>query len=75
MPGTRITDHQYRNYMKAKKLGFTQTVSAAKAGFSERSGRTVNSKVNMYHNLNAKYTTLIVNKVLVVRFYELMKKS
>lgn len=41
MPGKRITDHQYRNYMKAKKLGFTQTVSAAKAGFSVRSGRAL----------------------------------
>jgi transposase InsO family protein len=41
MPGKRITDQQYRKYMEAKKLGYTQSISSAKAGFSERSGRTL----------------------------------
>lgn len=41
MPGKRITDQQYRLYMTLRKSGRTQEVSSAKAGFSERSGRTL----------------------------------
>jgi hypothetical protein len=41
MPGKRITDQQYRLYMKTRKLGQTQAISAAKAGISERSGRAL----------------------------------
>ena len=41
MPGKRITDIQYEVYMKNKNLAFNQEVAAAKAGFSERSGRNL----------------------------------
>ena len=41
MPGKRITDKQYEVYMKFKNLEFNQEVAAAKAGFSERSGRNL----------------------------------
>lgn len=41
MPGKTITDQQYRLYMNTRKLGQTQVISAAKAGISERSGRTL----------------------------------
>ncbi|AIK95709.1 IS21 family transposase [Candidatus Odyssella acanthamoebae] len=39
MPGKTITDHQYRLYMQTRKSAHTQKLSAAKAGFSERTGR------------------------------------
>ena len=39
MPGTHITDRQVRRYMEHRRQGNTQFVAAAKAGFSERSGR------------------------------------
>lgn len=39
MPGKTITDKQYRLYMQIRKSGYTQKVSAAKAGISERTGR------------------------------------
>lgn len=41
MPGKLITNQQYRLYMKARTSGHTQVISAAKAGFCERSGRTL----------------------------------
>lgn len=41
MPGKTITNQQYRLYMELRKLGVPQTISAAKAGFCERSGRTL----------------------------------
>lgn len=41
MPGKTITDQQYRLYMKTRKLGKSQVISSAKAGISERSGRTL----------------------------------
>lgn len=41
MPGKTIKDQQYRLYMKIRKSGQTQVISAAKAGISERSGRTL----------------------------------
>lgn len=40
MPGTRITDQQVRLYMHHRQT-HTQAVAAAKAGFSERSGRRI----------------------------------
>lgn len=43
MPGKRITDQQYRLYMTSRTLGLTQAISSAKAGFSPRSGRTLES--------------------------------
>src|SRR5512132_2041594 len=38
MPGMPITDRQVRRYMEQRRLGATQAVAAAKAGFSERRG-------------------------------------
>ena len=39
MPGMLITDRQVRRYMEQRRLGATQVVAAAKAGFSERTAR------------------------------------
>src|SRR5512134_1429780 len=39
MPGMPITDLQVRRYMEQRRLGATQAVAAAKAGFSERTAR------------------------------------
>src|SRR5260221_734507 len=39
MSGLHITDRQVRRYMASRKAGDTQAVAAARAGFSERSGR------------------------------------
>lgn len=39
MSGKRITDQQGKLYMSARRLGHSQSVAAAKAGFSERTGR------------------------------------
>lgn len=41
MPGKRIKDQQYYVYIKARNKGMTQVTSAAKAGFSERTGRNL----------------------------------
>ena len=41
MPGQRITDHQIRLYMTARKQGDSQPIASAKAGISERSGRRI----------------------------------
>ena len=41
MSRKRINDHQYRVYMALRRRGMTQVTSAAKAGFTERSGRTL----------------------------------
>lgn len=41
MPGIWITTRQVELYMHLRKEGLTQAVSAAKAGISERSGRTI----------------------------------
>jgi hypothetical protein len=41
MPRKRINDQQYHVYMSLRRKGMTQVTSAAKAGFSERSGRTL----------------------------------
>jgi len=44
MPGKRITCQQYGLYMKFKKSGLNQNICAAKAGFSERSGRNLEKR-------------------------------
>jgi hypothetical protein len=41
MAGKHVTDRQVRRYMESRKAGYTQTVAAARAGFSERTGRRV----------------------------------
>ncbi len=41
MPGKWLTSHQKDVYMVARKKGFSQMTSAAKAGMSERSGREI----------------------------------
>lgn len=41
MPRKRINDQQYRVYMSLRRKGMTQVTSASKAGFSERTGRTL----------------------------------
>ena len=44
MPGKRITCQQYELYMKLKKSGLNQSISSAKAGFSERSARNLEKR-------------------------------
>jgi transposase InsO family protein len=39
MSGKRVTDRQVRRYMDSRKDGHTQAAAAARAGFSERTGR------------------------------------
>jgi len=41
MPGKRINDQQYGVYMLLRRKGMSQVTAAAKAGFSERTGRTL----------------------------------
>src|SRR5690242_14687650 len=41
MPGKRINDQQYGVYMSSRRKGMTQVTSAARAGLSERIGRTL----------------------------------
>lgn len=41
MPGKKITIQQVKVYMNTRKQKFTQETSAAKAGFSERTGRRI----------------------------------
>ena len=41
MPGEWITSRQVERYMKARKKGYSQENAAAKAGISERSGRSI----------------------------------
>ena len=41
MAGKHVTDRQVRRYMESRKAGYTQAVAAARAGFSERTGRRV----------------------------------
>jgi len=44
MPGEKITDNQVAIYMENKKNGHTQKIAAAKAGFSERSAKSIDGK-------------------------------
>ena len=41
MSGKRVTDRQVRRYMDSRKDGHTQATAAARAGFSERTGRRI----------------------------------
>jgi hypothetical protein len=41
MPGKRITNQQVEIYMTSRKSGYTQTISSAKAGISDRRGRAI----------------------------------
>jgi hypothetical protein len=41
MPGKHVTDQQVRRYMQSRKDGHTQAASAARAGFSESTGRRI----------------------------------
>lgn len=41
MPGKQISNKQVELYMKSRKNGYTQVISAAKADISERSGRDI----------------------------------
>ena len=41
MPGKHATDHQVRRYMGSRKDGYSQAAAAARAGFSERTGRRI----------------------------------
>jgi hypothetical protein len=39
MSGKRVTDRHVRRYMDSRRDGYTQAAAAARAGFSERTGR------------------------------------
>jgi len=41
MPGMHVTDRQVRRYMSSRKDGYPQATAAARAGFSERTGRRI----------------------------------
>jgi len=41
MPGKRITRQQAKVYMTLRKSGLNQTICSTKAGFSSRSGRSI----------------------------------
>ncbi len=41
MPGKRLTTQQVKIYMESRREGKTQVTAAAKAGVSERTGRTI----------------------------------
>jgi hypothetical protein len=41
MSGKRVTDRQVRRYMDSRKDGHSQAAAAARAGFSERTGRRI----------------------------------
>ena len=41
MPGIHVTDRQVRRYMSSRKDGYSQAAAAARAGFSERTGRRI----------------------------------
>jgi len=43
MPGKHATDHQVRRYMDSRKDGYSQGAAAARAGFSERTGRRIDA--------------------------------
>ncbi len=44
MPGLHVTDRQVRRYMSSRREGHTQAAAAARAGFSERTGRRVEAR-------------------------------
>jgi hypothetical protein len=43
MPGKHATDHQVRRYMDSRKDGYSQGAAAARAGFSDRTGRRIDA--------------------------------
>jgi hypothetical protein len=43
MPGKHATDHQVRRYMDSRKDGYSRGAAAARAGFSERTGRRIDA--------------------------------
>jgi hypothetical protein len=45
MPGKHITDQQVRRYMESRKDGYSQAAAAARAGFSESTGRRLGKAV------------------------------
>lgn len=57
MPGHWITHRQEEFYMKARSEGHTQIVSAAKAGFSERSGRDIDQRKGQKRTLKPRGRT------------------
>jgi hypothetical protein len=44
MPGLHVTDRQVLRYMSSRRDGHTQAAAAARAGFSERTGRRVEAQ-------------------------------
>src|SRR4051812_9711135 len=44
MSGQRVTTQQAKVYMTLRKTGLNQIISAAKAGFSERTGRNIEKR-------------------------------
>jgi len=44
MPGLHVTDRQVRRYMSSRREGHTQAAAAARAGFSERTGRRIEAR-------------------------------
>jgi hypothetical protein len=44
MPGLHITDRQVRRYMSSRREGHSQAAAAARAGFSERTGRRIEAE-------------------------------
>ena len=55
MPGERISDKQVGMYMKSRKSGYIQIVSAAKSGISERSGRNIEHGIRKVPKGSRKY--------------------
>jgi hypothetical protein len=58
MPGQWISHRQEKIYMNARHTGHTQIVSAAKAGFSERSGREIEKRQGQPPRLKTRGCTL-----------------
>jgi hypothetical protein len=57
MSGKKITDHQIRLYMKSKQQGKSIALSAAKAGFSERTAYRINDQEGNHKNRKRVWKT------------------
>lgn len=57
MPGKTITTKQVKVYMTARQRGYPQTVAAAKAGISERSGRYMEHGKRLDGNCRHRWRT------------------
>lgn len=57
MPGIKLTNHQVKIYMTARQNSLTQVASAAKAGMSERSGRTIEKNNYQLDTTQRKWRT------------------